>query len=521
MGIAGLWPLLKSAAVHVDSKAIAITDLHYDVMVCPYNDFINSVVDKKSLRYKSDPFQPSEGLGTGSLPSHSQQRATSSQTAADLVEEQGQFVAVARAIPVHQAIKDLAKKIFDDTLDLFPQSQSITFHMDGYTKESEHSRRAKKRKVARQHASNNLIALEKKFEGGKWTSKALPDKLYRDLRKTYRLSNAQKQAFCEVMEEYSRARIDLSSDPLLNATRITRVCLCSTEADTCMAFCCLESDGSEEPPADLSDDLKDRTVVVTKDSDLIMYYEVKTVFRPNPAGSYFFRYRKDAVKQALEFTEDSQLTALAIVSKNDYSFNFAGFGLRRNGNIIRDFDPAVVKARQERQEERKKKAAERKNVTSKEKSAKKATAKTKASARTKASAKKASAKKTPTKRASTKRTPTKMASIKRAYTKKASEATNVEPVDSGSHLASLRRTRTLAPPKVRTKSKGRVSPRRTQVSAWTSLTLRQSLRRQSRGHCLPQKGKMNPYPADSSLICCLMPPSETTTPIQTRIQVQA
>ncbi|GJJ76095.1 hypothetical protein EMPS_08454 [Entomortierella parvispora] len=344
MGVAGLWPLIKAAGIHVDPKTITINNLHYD---------------------------PGGGPGTGLSSSSVQQPVVSSSTVA--------------TVPAHQDIRDLAKKIFDDTWALFPLCQSISFHLDGadgYTKEQEHARRAKTRQQARHRAKVELDTLQSKFDAGRWISKSLPDRIYRDLRKAHRLSDAQKKAFGDAIKECDKAMqtahagpltASRSDGPLPTATRATYFCQCSTEADTCIAFSCHPSGPTQQAPASPANDLRDETVIVTRDSDLIMYSEVQTVFRPNPKGSFFLRYRKKDVKEALDFSEDFQLMTLAIVCKNDYTSNFPGFGIKRNRNVIRDFDPAVVQARKEREAEERRRKAALKKSTSKGKSSRKRT----------------------------------------------------------------------------------------------------------------------------------------------------
>ncbi|KAG0285753.1 hypothetical protein BGZ98_005340, partial [Dissophora globulifera] len=98
------------------------------------------------------------------------------------------------------------------------------------------------------------------------------------------------------------------------------IVLCPTEADVLIAAEC-----------------RPRDVVVTCDSDLLFYRTVLTVWRP--VGSYkarrFVPYEKPAVLKALSLSS-TQLTALAILSGNDYCCNIPYLAIDTNHKIVKN-----------------------------------------------------------------------------------------------------------------------------------------------------------------------------------------
>ncbi|KAF9538362.1 hypothetical protein BGW38_010002, partial [Lunasporangiospora selenospora] len=74
-------------------------------------------------------------------------------------------------------------------------------------------------------------------------------------------------------------------------------------------------------------------LVVSGDSDFLAHRNIGVVFRPT--GSKFKRYDVDDCAKALGLSR-AQLTALAVVSLNDYSDNAPGLGTKSNLDIIRE-----------------------------------------------------------------------------------------------------------------------------------------------------------------------------------------
>ncbi|KAG0098493.1 hypothetical protein BGZ93_011315 [Podila epicladia] len=97
------------------------------------------------------------------------------------------------------------------------------------------------------------------------------------------------------------------------------IILCATEADIKIAADCKEVD-----------------VVITGDSDLLYYKIVPAVLRPIGRGKSrrYWLYDKAAVLDTLDLTA-MQLTALAVISGNDYNRNVPYLGIETNRKIIR------------------------------------------------------------------------------------------------------------------------------------------------------------------------------------------
>jgi hypothetical protein len=97
------------------------------------------------------------------------------------------------------------------------------------------------------------------------------------------------------------------------------ITLCPTEADVSIAADCLPHD-----------------IVISKDSDLLVFGRVQKLWRP--VGSWrhttFLIYDKGDMLAALNLM-DEQLTALAIVSKNDYNKNIPSLGINTNHKIVK------------------------------------------------------------------------------------------------------------------------------------------------------------------------------------------
>ncbi|KAF8958918.1 hypothetical protein BGZ46_001876, partial [Entomortierella lignicola] len=79
--------------------------------------------------------------------------------------------------------------------------------------------------------------------------------------------------------------------------------------------------------------------VVTGDSDLLAHCSVPVIYRP--FRGEFYEYDVDECAKALGILR-LQLTALAIVSKNDYTNNPFRFGVATNLEIIKDMNPDTI-----------------------------------------------------------------------------------------------------------------------------------------------------------------------------------
>ena len=92
--------------------------------------------------------------------------------------------------------------------------------------------------------------------------------------------------------------------------------ICETEADVAIARDCEPGD-----------------IVVSADSDMMAYRTVSTLWRPI-SKSLILVYKLEDVRRTLKFSE-AQLTALAIVSGNDYGKNIYSLGAGSNYSVIK------------------------------------------------------------------------------------------------------------------------------------------------------------------------------------------
>lgn len=94
---------------------------------------------------------------------------------------------------------------------------------------------------------------------------------------------------------------------------------CPFEADPKIATDC--------PPGD---------IVVTRDSDALVYGSIETIWSPISKGR-LLAYNVPDVLTTLSLTRD-QLTVLGIVSKNDYGPNINSLGSATNFKLVKDLN---------------------------------------------------------------------------------------------------------------------------------------------------------------------------------------
>lgn len=95
---------------------------------------------------------------------------------------------------------------------------------------------------------------------------------------------------------------------------------CETEADVAIARDTVEGD-----------------IVISGDSDLFIYQSVSVLWRPQSKAGYL-EYQKTGVLSALGLESAAQLTALGVVSTNDYNHSVHGLGCETNYKIIKSIE---------------------------------------------------------------------------------------------------------------------------------------------------------------------------------------
>ncbi|KAK3820509.1 MAG: hypothetical protein J3R72DRAFT_502378 [Linnemannia gamsii] len=94
------------------------------------------------------------------------------------------------------------------------------------------------------------------------------------------------------------------------------VCECLAEADTCIGANCNKDD-----------------IVITRDSDALLYSNINTIWRPFGRDQYLVYHVSDLLRQ-LELSR-AGLTTLGIVTQNDYGTGVHKMGLKGNFKVIR------------------------------------------------------------------------------------------------------------------------------------------------------------------------------------------
>jgi len=94
---------------------------------------------------------------------------------------------------------------------------------------------------------------------------------------------------------------------------------------------------STEADVDIARDCKPDDIVVSGDSDMLAFAaEITTIWRPI-SRSQFLIYHLPSILEQLRITR-AQLTALCIVSKNDYNRNIYLLGPKTNFDIVKSLE---------------------------------------------------------------------------------------------------------------------------------------------------------------------------------------
>jgi hypothetical protein len=103
------------------------------------------------------------------------------------------------------------------------------------------------------------------------------------------------------------------------------VCGCLSEADTCIGASCNKDD-----------------IVITRDSDALIYSNICTIWRPFSRDRYLVYHVADLLRQ-LELSRTG-LATLGIVTQNDYGTGVHRMGIEKNFKVVRALD-TIGKAR--------------------------------------------------------------------------------------------------------------------------------------------------------------------------------
>ncbi|KAF9570320.1 hypothetical protein EC968_001985 [Mortierella alpina] len=159
-----------------------------------------------------------------------------------------------------------------------------------------------RRKIALAQANHHLQELERRIDGKQNVRRPHFSNVNKNLRTAFVWPLASRQGLADYL-----------------ISRQWNVILCETEADVKIAVDCHAAD-----------------IAVSRDSDMLMYSNIKTIWRPISKDRVLV-YKLTGVLASLNL-DRTQLTVLGIVSKNDYNYNIHSLGSATNYGIIKEQD---------------------------------------------------------------------------------------------------------------------------------------------------------------------------------------
>lgn len=209
----------------------------------------------------------------------------------------------------HEAIHRALSRFVDppqpepSPLTLTEAQRSIVIYVDGewpLEKHETHQKRLKDAEDALNEATGSISVLEQRVRQGKWPAKQKERNFTKALNKAMILTYDDKKNLAAYLKKKGWS-----------------VVLAEYEADVEIAKACDRND-----------------IVISRDSDMLVYENVTTVWRPITPGC-FHVYDVMKATNHLALPSRSHLSALGIVSKNDYNRNIQGFGSATNLSLIK------------------------------------------------------------------------------------------------------------------------------------------------------------------------------------------
>jgi len=204
------------------------------------------------------------------------------------------FSTIRRAYSCYDA--DKAHLIVESAIKKYALPTNSILYMDGQPSQEKRAtnvRRQEIRDKAVRQAELDIIRLEDRVGTKQKMRKQVYFSAKRNLEKAFSWALVAKQSLIEFL--------------LSNGWTVV---ICETEADVTIA--------RYSQPDD---------IVVSRDSDLLFYHNVGTLWRPL-SGNKFLIYDIAQVLMVLQINKD-QWTALGVVSKNDYTANITSLGLQK------------------------------------------------------------------------------------------------------------------------------------------------------------------------------------------------
>lgn len=226
-----------------------------------------------------------------------------------LVDLMGSIYTTIRRAFSNKTPDEACKVVEAELAKLTPVSNSIVY-VDGdpAKKANTHSKRDSNRLAALTKAQDKIDRLETRLDSGHSASKHHHLDIKKQLDKAFMLTGESKSTLIGFLREKGWV-----------------VRECPFEADLEIARDCTPGD-----------------MVLTRDSDLSVYLKVSSMYRL-VSGRKVLRYDLEDVCRSMGLSRQ-QLTALGIVSKNDYSHNIKSLGTATNFGIVKQLK-AVGKIR--------------------------------------------------------------------------------------------------------------------------------------------------------------------------------
>ncbi|KAF9958693.1 hypothetical protein BGZ70_009115 [Mortierella alpina] len=210
------------------------------------------------------------------------------------------FAVIQSAYSRHPA--NIAHAVVERAILTFGNESALILYLDGgpsEEKKATQQAREDRRKTALDLARTKVAELERRVDEHRRTRKQIHITIKTSLRAGFVWSSESKAAFAAYMRG-----------------RGWDVRECGTEADVAIAKECGPGD-----------------IIVTKDSDFVIYSSITTIWRPVTRYK-FLAYDVQAVQVALGLNR-VQLTVLGVISKNDYGANIYSLGPATNHSIVK------------------------------------------------------------------------------------------------------------------------------------------------------------------------------------------
>ncbi|KAK3808181.1 MAG: hypothetical protein J3R72DRAFT_505867 [Linnemannia gamsii] len=198
--------------------------------------------------------------------------------------------------------QEAAHRMLEKEIERFGTKDNLRLYIDG-PQAIEKQNTAEMRETTREKALERVAVSLNTFESRLNENKRIRKRHHTDIKaglaSSFYWSHTSRTLFTEYM-----------------TTRGWTVQICTTEADLSIAQSIQAND-----------------VVISKDSDMLAYGSVVTLWRP-VSNNVILEYKVPDLLRTLSFTR-AQLTALAVVSRNDYHRNIYSLGPVSNFGIIK------------------------------------------------------------------------------------------------------------------------------------------------------------------------------------------